>query len=902
MTRDKVAFIGRETEIEQIDALLSDWGERRVLLIQGDGGVGKTRLLHEIRDRCAHQPDAALTVTDVLTFDDRNLHLPENLRYRLAEELGTGAFQPYCSQLIDLQRSIEPGLSREQLEQKQRKALEAFNACLREMLGERRGVILLDTTDALEEGGGAWEYIAADLALQPCNMLLVVAGRNTEKMYNRLKRQIGQDARLFKLSPLTPEDSKKYLLARQDQLHCTIDRDLAEKIIFLAQGRPILIDLAVDWLAHELPLSWLVEESLDALKALPPAELQARKAEFELNLVRRVTELRTPIDRLLLALTHAYPANKPLTAKLLGLDAKGADAILEEAQSYISVKQLPGEWFTLHDEVRRLLEKVEQQSDPQGVRKKKDNASAAAYFEDRTKALKEKQQTLDQQAREAEAQGQTERVNELTIELTGIDREYWLAAGQWLHHKLRVSPEEGMAIFVQLFEEATNAYRFAVRDSFIGQVDLVRQQLTPHQQYELDIRRVKDMLDCGEYQQGKDLLLRMLERVEELKPAQQIDMYIQLGNLEIRLGDFRAGLDNFEKAAGLSGQHALKTEQMMALNALGWGNRLVGRFERAMKYYAEALELSIELGDRKREAWILNNMAFATGRLGFHRKALDLCDQALETWKEVDFDRGLGAVHEVYGEVYVLSSDFDKALEHYGLALDVFEPANDQEWLSRVYAGCGLAYRLADDLERAEEALQKALSINVEKDKTMILHRLGHIYRERNQIDRAEQYFLQSYELCKIAADADLELNNLSDLAEIALYRKQYHRLEEFAERYRVYQAHWSDVNFPRACGTLLKTLGDMALCANPGDVENAWGYYKQAFPLLAKYGQLEPYGVRVQLGNLDNLLKEQHIPIATVKELGKRLRSLWKQQELESSYPNALHFFLRWREGAYNA
>ncbi|MBN1813687.1 MAG: tetratricopeptide repeat protein [Anaerolineae bacterium] len=902
MTRERVAFIGREAEIQHIDDMISAWGKRRVLFIQGDGGVGKTRLLHEIPDRCADHPGIVLTVTDVLTFDDRNLHLPENLRYRLAEELGKDAFQPYCTQLIDQQRSIGPGLSREQLEQRQEKTLEAFNACLREMLSEQRGVILLDTTDALEEGDSAWEYIAADLALQPCNMLLVIAGRNTEKLYNRLQPQIGKDAQLFKLSPLTPEDSERYLLARQDQLHCTIDRELAKKIIFLAQGRPILIDLAVDWLAHELPLSWLMEESLKTIKALPLAEIEARRAEFELNLVRRVLDLRTPIDRLLLALTHAYPVNQPLAAELLGLDEEETDDLLEEVQSYISVKQLPGGWFTLHDEVRRLLEEVEQQVDPEGIRKKKDNASAAAYFENRVEALKKELQALDQQERAAEAQGQIERRNELIIRLTEIDREYWLAAGQWLHHKVRVSPEDGMTIFIQLFEEATNAYRFAVRDGFIRQLDLVRRQLTPHQQYELDIRRVKDMLDRGEYHEGKKVLLAMLDHTERFKPAQQIDMYIQLGNLEIRLGDFRAGLDNFEKAVGLSGQHALETEQMMALNALGWGNRLVGRFERAMKHYAEALELSVELGDRKREAWILNNMAFATGRQGLHKEALGLCDQALEVWKEVNFDRGLGAVHEVYGEVYVLSSDFDKALEHYRLALDVFEPANDQEWLSRVYAGCGLAYRLAGDLESAEEALQKALSINVEKDKTMILHRLGHVYLERGQIDEAERYFSQSYDLCKVVADADLELNNLSDLAEIALRRKQYRRLEEFAEKFRTYQAHWPGVNFPRACGTLLKTLGDMALCATPDDVDNAWGYYKQAFPLLAQHGQLEPYSVRVQLGNLNDLLKEQSIPIDTVKELGKRLRWLWKQQELGSSYPNALHFFLRWREGEYHA
>lgn len=899
MTREKVAFIGRESEIKQVETLIDAWGQRSVLFIQGEGGVGKTRLLQEIRERCLEGREPPVQVTEILTFDDRNLRLSENLRYRLAEELSLETFEPYCRCLVDLQKAVEPGLSREQLDRKQQEAIEAFNTCLKQTLSQQRGVILLDTTDALDKGGSAWEYIAGDLALQPCNMLLVIAGRNSGKLHDRLEPKIGDDAKLFDLAPLDKKDSEKYLLTRQNQLHCTIDPEIAEKIIFLAQGRPILIDLAVDWLAHNLPLPWLMEESLKEIEALSPAAMQERREEFEHNLVRRILELRTPVDRLLLSLNHAYPTNVALTSYLLGIDEEAAAAVLEEAQSYISVKQLPGGWVTLHDEVRRLLEDVEREVDPGGLRKKADNASAAAYFEEQVQTLKTALQALEQQA---ETEQVDEKIDEIAIKRTAVDREYWQAASQWLHHKLRVSSDDGMNIFVQLFQEATNAYHFAVRENFIRQVDFVRQQLTPRQQYELDIRRVKNMLDRGEYQAGKALLLRMLEHTEELEPSQQIDMYIQLGNLEIRLGDFRAGLSNFEKAVELSGKHTLKSEQMMALNALGWGNRLVGRFERAMKHYEEALELSIELRDRKREAWILNNMAFATGRLGRYKEALGLCDQALDIWKEVDFERGLGAVHEVYGEVYVLSNDFTTSLEHYRDALDIFEPANDHEWLSRVYAGCGLAFRLAGDLESAEEALQEALSRGVEKDKTMILHRLAHVYLEKNNIDKAEQYFEQSYDLAKIVAEADLELNNLSDLAEIALRKQQYHRLQEFTDKYQSYQAHWPDVNFPRACGTLLKTLGDMALCATPDDVDNAWGYYKQAFPLLAKHGQLAPYSVRVQLGNLNDLLKEQTIPVDTIKELGKRLRGLWKQQGLGSSYPNALHFFLRWREGAYYA
>jgi hypothetical protein len=147
-----------------------------------------------------------------------------------------------------------------------------------------------------------------------------------------------------------------------------------------------------------------------------------------------------------------------------------------------------------------------------------------------------------------------------------------------------------------------------------------------------------------------------------------------------------------------------------------------------------------------------------------------------------------------------------------------------------------------------------------------------------------------------------LELNNLSDLAEIALRKGEYDRVKEFTESLETYQEYWPDVRFSRAKGTLLKTLGDLALCAHPDNIDVAWSYYERAFPLLAEHGELRPYSAQVQFGNLNALLQEKQIPLNTVQELGRRLRGLWREKGLDNSHPDALYFVLRWREGEYDA
>ena len=48
---EQVSFIGRETELARVKQLITKWGTCRVLCVFGDGGIGKTRLLQEVRRR-----------------------------------------------------------------------------------------------------------------------------------------------------------------------------------------------------------------------------------------------------------------------------------------------------------------------------------------------------------------------------------------------------------------------------------------------------------------------------------------------------------------------------------------------------------------------------------------------------------------------------------------------------------------------------------------------------------------------------------------------------------------------------------------------------------------------------------------------------------------------------------
>ncbi len=895
---EQVPFINREDELAQIKDLVEKWKTRLVLCVHAPGGIGKTRLLQEVYYRWRMVGTASLLVSEVLTFDERTLHTPENLQHRLAELLGKDAFATYFRHFIDYQKMTKAEVSEERLEQERRAVLETFRECLQALLSGRRGILFLDTVDALVESGGTWNYIANELVTSPCNALFLIAGRNARKLYQQIECNIGQDAHLLELPPLGLDSSAQYLRARQEQLYFTIDSEMIDKISLLADGRPVLIDLAVDWLSHDRPLPWLEKESLEEIRAaMDSDEREARRKEFEHNLVRQVFELRVPMDRLMLTLSHVYPLNAPLTAALLNLSHDRAQALLEEARSYIFIKPLPNGSITLHDEVRRMIDDLEKELDPQGNRKQNDNRIAASYFEKTVQALKRQIQETEEIEKAAIASGETRKEFEASLKRSELETEYWVAAGQWLHHTLRVLPSLGVQLFIQLFDEATETYHFSNRRQLVQQILRAYDRVPSELRYEVDIRRAQHLFQEAEYTEARTIL-QGLWKAQDLLPYQQAQVLIQLGNVEIRLGALRAGNEHFEKAVEISRQHKMKEWLLRAELALGWGRRLVGQLEEALAHYRNAYELSIELEDREREGWSLNNFAYAYAQLGRWREALPLCQQAEALWNALDHERGLAALYEVYGEVYTRSGEYDRAISSFQKALNIFEAHHDQEWICRIHTELGITYRFAGDLDAAKRALMKAAKLDVPQFRPQILHGLAHIYLARGETDKAAQHFQRSYQQSQEFGDARHELNNLGDIADLAVLGGQYNRLGEFEALYREFKEKWPDMNYYRAEGSLLIQLGKLALGAHPDDSNLAVGYLEQGLLLIADYGDLPAYQLHTQLKELDQYLKNQSIPAPQVMLLGKKLYDTWKRNGLDITHPEALGFFVRWMKG----
>ena len=150
-----------EEELTLIDQTVSEWGTRRIICVQADGGVGKTRLLQEVRNRYSQvEVNKHLLITDIIDFDDYTYHISQNIGRRIAQMTDEAMFEPYIRGLADYRRMEEIGISPERLTEELKRIDQVFVECFSNVTTERRVILLLDTTDKLE-GTEVWDYTQA---------------------------------------------------------------------------------------------------------------------------------------------------------------------------------------------------------------------------------------------------------------------------------------------------------------------------------------------------------------------------------------------------------------------------------------------------------------------------------------------------------------------------------------------------------------------------------------------------------------------------------------------------------------------------------------------------------------------------------------------------------------------
>lgn len=833
-------------------------------------------------------------VTSIIDFDEEIHRDFLGLALALATALGREHFTGFLQkteQFYRLQWAMP-----DEVQHYQRTELEsAFVQCLAAITQRQRVVILLDT---VEKAGRAIAYLLESLT-KIHNLVVVMAGRPEKLAYEAPLVPFEALIESRAVLPLAVENQKVYLDKKQEQLHTFFPPVFAANLLRLTRGIPILIDLAVESCSSQPLPTWL----LQWLTTENPSEvpLEQQQHAFEEQLVRHIVNPRGPLEWLILTMAYVYPLNASLVQHLLGWSPELSVDWLARARHQVFVKALPGERYSLHDEMRRMVRAYAwPEVDAEQAMRLELSRKTLAYLEAQIAALEQQLRQQSQVADDMRYQTLSQQAELL-----------WSLKGMKLYHLLKVDISRGVRWFMEIFTQATERYEYDRRrnwvkmfeESAIGDEVTFLHLLTPEQRNTVWLCKAKMLLDDKRYEEAVQTLDQIV--VPAMPVEQQVDWAIQKANVTIRLGDFQTGIDFFEQAVALS-QSLAETHprlRVKAMNGLGWAYRLVAELDQAQRYYEQALELAQAHHMVLEQAALCSNLGFVliyqtdTPRhkdlaLGYCLEGLRLAQQREQ---QVGDKRAVGRAYSTLGCVSFIAGQITAALDYFQKALDIFEPAQDYEWLSVVYSwrGATLIAGSGADWTAAERDLQRARSLGIPKEQPAILSRLCLIHLLQGKIELAEQEAQACREIALRLPDPWYQWVSLRDLARVARHKQDYAKLDELESLMQAHLQKWPHPD-RRAWGMLCLELGCLALGRE--ELARALDYWETGIKILSLLGQYGRDTPPVHLERLQEFfLKTLQLPAVQIRTLGAQLLQRWQAQKLHIIYPDIRAILMRW-------
>jgi len=914
-----VPFIGRDNELQVIHQQLLAWQTRRVLFVWGDGGVGKTRLLDEVGKRFDHSAENIIKILPIIDFDDDKYKLSQNLGFSIAQQLDRHCFEPYLNALSQLylaeKWAFEQG--KPLLTERHGDVNQTFIDCFNQASYKQRIVLRIDTTETLQNATPLTYLL--DMASHLQNVLILVAGRDGKQLYQQYQAQLQDDALLLALPAFAVADSRDYLQCKQSLLKVSLNRKWMDKLFFLVGGRPVLIDLAIEWAQAHRTLPWMESLSLAELEQLQqkadagdePAQLTLgdMQAQFQREVVMPIADLESPLDYLKLVLAKVYPLDQAGIIEMLNLSEEEGHELIQQALDSVAIKRLPDARLKLQDVVQDLVNQhVWPALDPNRAWERRENRRSIRYLTSKSDALLAQIGQGKQSRDTIQATLGPSELLQASSTRRERENEFWILRIERLRRQLTIDVEAGYGQFEEDYQLASSVVPSANgRYGLLSVIepyaawnlpapDMKGNVLREAQQITVLRLLARQMTFAGMYHDSAPIYEQLLKIVPPDSEEYIATLYGQANQLA-RIGKLQQSLQVTEQALQVANQLQHATWQIGCTIDKGWIYHLMGDLPQALSYYEAALKLAYQHDHIERIAKIYNNRAYVLVLLNQYSQALNEVKQAIRLWEQLAQNEernrfSLAQSYHTAGEIYLELEQPSDALPYFEHSLALFEQeeVRGSEWKSQSRAGRGFAYwqlAWAKQQQQDDQSAQQYLTYALADlkwaaahattfNRASVLNRLGEVYFLLNSYAEAEQTWQEGLQTARQVEDALNALHSLANLARLS----RLHPVQAFAtwqafEHYYTeqYSAHYVKPHSDLMLGLFYSYLGHLAL--QQAQLSDAIRLYQRGLPLLSEQITYAPFNLISQLNLIQNELLPQ-LPVPLVRQLGNELKQWW--------------------------
>lgn len=307
-------------------------------------------------------------------------------------------------------------------------------------------------------------------------------------------------------------------------------------------------------------------------------------------------------------------------------------------------------------------------------------------------------------------------------------------------------------------------------------------------------------------------------------------------------------IGKYEEALPLLRDVGDKKGEAYTLNELGFVNSGLGDPKKALESYGQALLLWIAVGDRLNEANTLNNIGIVYWKLSELQKALEYYDRALPLLRDVGNRKGEAITLNNIGLIYHGLGELQKALEYFGRSLPERRAVGDRQGEAATLTNIGEVHRRLGELQKAIEYYEQALPLwriaSNRRGEGLTLTNIGVVYVELGEPQKALEYYGQSLPLRRAVGDRQGEAQTLHNLGKAyGSVGERQKALDYLNEALALFQA----VSDRSGEAYALSSIGEA--CASSGEHQKALDYFALSLSLRRVIG--DRYGEVFTLTNI---------------------------------------------------
>ncbi len=359
-------------------------------------------------------------------------------------------------------------------------------------------------------------------------------------------------------------------------------------------------------------------------------------------------------------------------------------------------------------------------------------------------------------------------------------------------HYLNLSAEKASRLYAnqqanEQYEEILDILQQLEPDSLIS-VSLNQRDWMKASRLEHHVlhKRCELKLLTGAYDEVLTLVEKAFEK--DLTVLEKSRFLYCRGRVLEKRSEFEAAHTVFEEARQLLGDREPQ-EQARLLNAMGWVSRWMNNYEQALASCQEALKLLEETPDMEQIAYAHNVLGVVYFYQHNWEQSLDHYQQGLKIQKQINDIWGHANSLSNMGNVYFMTNLWPEAIIAFQESLDLRNQLGDLEGLATSHNNLGHAFQELGDYATAEMHIQQALTAYREMNhgvgQAVALCNLGSVCFKQEQEEDALNHFNTGIAMLEAQKMESFLPEAYNHRIQIYLNQSQWQEAQEHLEKNR---------------------------------------------------------------------------------------------------------------------